>query len=309
MTSSWTPLSLKAPDEINVSTPLGHELSPPSHIQTQSPRIMITRLPPELIHHIISFLVHNDRPSLFACSLSCSTLANVSKPLLFHTLRTSLRPGATDQFEHLLESSPTILPLVKRIEVTISTLEQGAAATVVAISQIMTQCHAQNISPSLNITIRPKNPHPHQFVESVLVQLGPLVDWVTSLHLDTLDLSEDVQFWDLVPSFPMLKSLVLGQVNVGQGGEVSSHTESKISHLALKESSLGGGCNICWFLADHPMPLPSLTSLDVRFPMAPDQSSIRFGGYYGPKVRTLRFGVVISRHSTKCLDGILDCGF
>ena len=147
-------------------------------------------------------------------------------------------------------------------------------------------------------------------MKSVPPWLDPVVDLVTSLELDGLDLAEDIQFWDLVLKFRMLKSLVLGRVCVGEGGVyIPSHPESPISHLTLKESSWGGSRNVCWLLACHPMPLPSLKSLDVRFPMELNEAAIRFGQYCGPMVRTLRFGVVISRHSSKFLDQILDRKF
>jgi hypothetical protein len=270
---------------------------------------MITTLPPELILYTLNFL-RNNKATLSACSRSCSALATVSKPLLFHTLRTRLDSEAADRFEHLLESDPTILPLVKRIDVTISAFEPGEDPTIMAISWIMTRCHTQHPSPTLNIAIRDTRSNPHLFIKSILPRLYPVVDWVTSLDLDGLDLAEEIGFWNLVLAFRMLKSLALGCLNVGREiAHVPSHPESKISHLSLKESSLGDGRAICRFLADHPIPLPSLTSLDVRFPPEFSRSSIRFGEHYGPRVKTLRFGVLITRHSTKRLDQMLDRKF
>ena len=268
---------------------------------------MITSLPPELIPCIIDFL-HDNKAVLSACSLCCSTLAAISKPLLFHTLRTPLDSEAADRFEHLLESDPTLLPLVKRIEMTVSeSCKSGADRTIEAISRIMTRCHAQHITPTLDIVIRPNQSSPYRFVESIMPWLTRVVNSVTSLELDKLHFVEDIQFRNFVLQFRMLKSLVLGRVNVQQSGVYTpSHPESTISHLSLQEASLGGGCNIPWFLANHPIPFPSLTSLDVRFrSVALDRDSLRFGEHYGSIVRTLRFGLLMFRHPTNFLDQFL----
>ncbi|KAF9642673.1 hypothetical protein BDM02DRAFT_3192830 [Thelephora ganbajun] len=79
---------------------------------------MTTRIPPELIFHIISFL-RDDKATLSACSTCCSALAAAVKPLLFRILRTRLDPKAADRFECLLESDPGVLSLIKRIDVII----------------------------------------------------------------------------------------------------------------------------------------------------------------------------------------------
>lgn len=268
---------------------------------------MTTRLPPELLFYIIDFL-RNDKAALSACILCCSAFATVARPLLFHTLRTTFHSKAADRFDHILESDPTILPLVKRIDVTISAFKPGADTTIMTISRIMTRCHAQYTSPALNIVIRPTRLYPDRLMETILSFLGPVVDWVTSLVLDRLDFAECMQFWDLILAFRMLKSLVLRLTNVLQEGDyIPSHPESTIpiSHLSLK-APLG---NICGFLADRPISFPSLTSLDVRLVNALDQVPVRFGRHYGPIVRTLRFGVVTLRHSTEPLNQILDRKF
>lgn len=267
---------------------------------------MNARLPQELIFDIIGFL-HNNKAALSACSLSCRTLAAISKPLLFHTLRIHLRFESAARIVPLSEFSPTVFPLVKKIRVVITNFESRGAMTIVAISQFMARCHAQNVSPALDIDIRPTHRSPHQFVKSVLQRLDSVVDWVTSLELDGLDLTRDTQSLDLVLAFRMLKSLGLRRVAVGEGSVYTpSHSELQVSHLSLRESSLGSGPNICWFLINNTMSLPSLTSLDVRFRMMLDQDSVRFGERYGPTVKTLRFGLVTPR-SANFLNKALNC--
>ena len=272
--------------------------------------VMIPTLPPELHSYIVNFL-HNNKPALSACSLSCRALASASKPFLFHALRTRLDSEDAYRFERLLEFDPTVLPLVKRIEVTILTFNPGPDPTISAISRIMAHSdHAQYTAPVLNIVIRDILSNP-RFTQSILPLLSPVADWVVSLDLNDLDLREEMHFWNLVLAFRMLKSLVLGRLNVELAGvHAPFHTEPKISHLSLKPSSLRGASTVCRFLAHHPMPLPSLTSLDVRFPQEFDQYSTQFGERYGPRVRTLRFGVVILRYcSAKHMDQILNRKF
>jgi len=268
---------------------------------------MTARIPPELMFHIISFL-QDDKATLSACSLCCSALAAASKPLLFHTLCTGLDLKATDRFECLLESGAAILPLIKRIDMPIPTFGPGVdQRTIGPIYRILAR---QGTPPTLNIAIRPIGPSLYRSVRLLLSWLNPVVHWVTSLELDDLDLTGgDNQFWDIVLAFPKLKSLTLGcVVVVGDGVRISSHSESGISHLSLRRSALGGVWDIRRFLADHLPPLPSLTSLDVRFPTVMDRTSIRFEEQYGPTVRTLRFGVVIAHRPTMDL-GELDCKF
>ena len=59
----------------------------------------------------------------------------------------------------------------------------------------------------------------------------------------------------------------------------------------------------------RPSNASSLTSLDLRSHMAPQQVSIQFGERYGHTVRTLKFGALIPRCSNEPLDSILDCEF
>ena len=262
---------------------------------------MTTRIPAELIFHIVSFLRDN-KAALSACSLCCSALSTVSRPLLFHTLRTSLISGAADRFECLLESGPEVLTLIKRVDVTvaISTPEFIVVnrRTIAAVSQIMASHRIQDTPPTLGITIRTVSPLSHGFEQLLLSRLDPVVHWVTSLELGRLDLTGDVQFWDLVLAFPRLKSLILGGVSVGARARTPSHCESEISHITLKEPALGSISDIHRLFYNHPLPLPSLTSLDVRFPTPLGRAPIRFGVVYAPTVRTLRFGIAIVPHPT-----------
>ena len=273
--------------------------------RAQSPD-MTTRIPAELICHIISFL-QDSKAALSACSLCCSALATVSRPLLFHTLHTGLGSEAADRFECLLESGPDVLALIKRINVAIPTLEPVAnQRTIAAISRIMASHRIQDTPPTLRIAIRPVSLSLHRSGQLLLFDLScldPAVHWVTSLELDQLNFTGEHQFWDLVLAFPKLKSLILGCVNVEPRACILSHRESGISHITLKGPALDGSSNIRWLLSNHPLPLPSLTSLDVRFPVVLDRAPIRFGEVYGPTVKTLRFGVVIVPHPTISGDG------
>ena len=257
---------------------------------------MTTRIPVELIFHIISFL-HDNKPALSACSLCCSTLAVDIRPLLFHTLRTSLDSEAAGRFECLVESAPGIVPLIKRIDVAISAIEPATnRSAMMAISRIILHRRDEETPPALGIAIRPIVPGLRQFGMMLLPRLD---QWVTSLELNQLDFSQELHFWNFVLSFPELKSLTLGSVNVGEVPQIISSPKPQISHITLKQSALDGVPSICSFLADYAPPLPSLTSLDVRFLGVPDQVSIRFGERYGPGVKTLRFGPVTVRHPTR----------
>ncbi|KAF9647243.1 hypothetical protein BDM02DRAFT_3117386 [Thelephora ganbajun] len=253
---------------------------------------MTTRIPPELIFHIISFL-RDDKAALSACSTCCSALTAAVKPLLFRILRTRLDPKAADRFECLLESDPGVLSLIKRIDVIIQSYKPEVDQRAIkAISQIMDYPCIRNTTPALKIAIQPKGPILHQFGGLILPRLYPVIHWVTSLQLEELDLGEDVQFWHLVLAFPNLKSLILGCVKAGRVGfRIPSHCKSEISHLSLKESALNGSCDMRRFLADHPMPLPSLTSFDVRVAGLFDLAPLHYAEQYGPTVKTLRFGV------------------
>lgn len=256
---------------------------------------MTTRLPLELIFHIIHFL-HNDKIALSACSQCCSALASASKPLLFHTLRTALGSTSAARFEGLLESGPAILSSIKRIEMAISTFQPVVdQRAITAISRVMAYCLRLYTPPQLNLTTRSTRPRPFRFGE-LITPLDPVVHWTTSLEFDQLDLTEDsIEFWHIILAFPELTSLSLGCVTVGiPSAGIPSHYVSKISHLSLNKSAFGDSCNIRHFLADHPMPLPSLKSLDVRFPTWLDEAAVRLGEQYGMTVRTLRFGVVIA---------------
>lgn len=261
---------------------------------------MATRIPAELIFHIIGFL-RDDKAAVSTCSLCCSALATVSRPLLFHTLRTSLDSEAADRFECLFESGPEVLTLIKKIDVTVAVSTLGFFAnqrTIAAVSQIMASHRIEDTPPTLRIAIRTVGPYFHRLEQSLLSRLDPVVHWVTSLELCRLNLSGDVQFWDLVLAFPRLKSLILGCVSAGARVRTSSHCESEISHITLKEPALGGISDVHRLLSDHPPPLPSLTSLNVRFPMLLGRAPIRFGLVYAPTVRTLRFGIAIVPHPT-----------
>ena len=256
------------------------------------------RIPLELLIYIFSFLQDN-KTALSACSLCCSSFSAASRPLLFHTLRTRTNPEATDRFKRILRSGPSVLPLIKRIDV-VSFL--GASAdTLQVISKIATRRrrHARHTPLALNVVIQPTSPRSHSFMDSTQLRLSPVVNWITSLELGGLDVAKDTRFWYLILSFHALKSLVLGRVNVSEvGAQVPSCCKSEISHLSLRPPALEeSGCNICRFLTDHPMPLPSLTSLDARFPDSFGWGPIRFGEHHGPKIRTLRFGIPAIRHS------------
>ena len=264
------------------------------------PRPM-TRLPPELILCILSFL-QDDKPALSACSLCCSFLTTASKPLLFHTLRTCLNSKAAERFEHLLVSDPTVLPFIKKIDVAVSTFGGADSSVIVAISRIVARCHTP---PALNVLLRSNS---HQSERLILPLLGPVLNWVTSLELEGLNFNEDVRFWDFVLTFSGLKSLVLGCATVGNGGaDIPSPCELGISHLSLKPCVSYGHDSARLFLVDYPVPLPSLSSLDVRFPLVPSETFIRVGRNYGRTVRTLRFGVMSFGRSTMRLDRILAC--
>ena len=262
---------------------------------------MTTRIPAELIFHIIGFL-QGDKAALSTCSLCCSALATVSRPLLFHTLRTSLDSEAADRFECLLESGPEVLTLIKRIDVTVAVSILGFLAkqrTIAAVSQIIASHRIQDTPPTLRIAIRTVGQDFHRFGRLLLSRLDPAVHWVTSLELGQLIITGDVQFWDLVLAFPRLKSLTLGCVSAVARVRAPSHYESKISHITLREPALGDVSNVRWLLSDHPPPLPSLTSLDVRFPMPLGRDHMRFRVAYSPTVRTLRFGIAIVPHPTR----------
>lgn len=260
---------------------------------------MTTTIPVELIFYIISFLQDN-KAALSTCSLCCSALAAASRPLLFHTLRTGLNPEAVDRFERLLVSGPDVLALIKRIDVAISTLEPITnQRTIAVISQIMASRHIQDTPPALRIAIRPIGQSLYRFGQLLLPRLDPVVHWVTSLELGQFDFAGDIQLWDLVLALPKLKSLIFGRINVGTTVHIPTHRESEVSHIILKRPALDGSSNIHWLLIDHPMPLPSLTSLDVRFPMVLDRAPIRLGEVYGATVRALRFGIAIIPHQTK----------
>jgi len=169
--------------------------------------------------------------------------------------------------------------------------------TIGVLSQIMGHRSVQDAPPALKIAIRPKVlSHLQRLGPPSLPPLDPVAHWVTSLELDQLDLSKGVQFWHLVLEFPKLKSLILGCVDGGAEVPISSHHELEICHISLKHTALDGSCNICLFLVENPLPLPYLTSLDVRFPTALDSTAVRFAGRYGATVKKLRFGAAVLRY-------------
>jgi hypothetical protein len=260
---------------------------------------MTTRLPPELIFHVISFL-HNDKVALLTCSLCCSALGTITRPLLFHTLRTSLGSTAAAQFEDILESDPTVSPFIKRIDVAIPTFEAALnQRAIAAISEIIVRRWKQDTPPKLNLAVRPARSSFPEFEQHILPCLGAVLRWVTSLELDQLSLTGGVEFWRIILAFPRLTSLILGCITIGTARvHIPSHWASKVPRLTLKKFALDDSCNVRWLLADHPLPLPSLKSLDVRFPTALVPAHVRFAEHYGATVRSLRFGVVIVRSPT-----------
>jgi len=260
---------------------------------------MTTTLPPELIFHIVTFL-QDDKAALSACSLCCSSLATVSRPLLFHTLHTNLEPRAADRFEGLLAYGPAVLPLIKRIDVAIPTLQPGGnQRAMIVIAWIVAHRQTQGIAPELIFATRPPRMSLFRFGRLFVPCLDSARPWVTSLELDQVDLKGEMDFWPVVLAFPNLTTLILGYVSIrSEMIHISSRGVPAISHLTLKKSALDGDCNVGWFLTHHHLPLPSLTSLDVRFPTRPDRGPSRLGEQYGATVRSLRFGVVIGRDLT-----------
>jgi len=250
---------------------------------------MTTRIPPELIFHIVGFL-QDSKPDLVACSLCCSALATVTRPLLFHTLRTNLDSGAAERFECLLESGPEVLTLIKRIDVDISDFEPDVNyRTIAAVSQTMASHPIQRTPPTLGIAIQAGGRSSRWFSRQLLSCLNPVIHRVTSLYL-AFDFIAAVQFWDFVLEFPRLKSLTLGHIRLITGVRAPFHRESEISHITLKETALSSDAR--WFLSDHLLPLPSLTSLDVRFPTN-FRTPRRLAEPHASTVRTLRFGMPI----------------
>ena len=262
----------------------------------QSPD-MTTRIPAELISYIIGFL-QDSKATLSACSLCCSTLAAASRPLLFHTLTTGSDSIAADRFECLLKSGSGVLPLIKRIDVAIPTFKPGVDRAITAISQILAYRHKQDTPPVLKIVIRSMTLGRFPSGGPFPAYLNSAVHWVTSLELHHLDLTGGAPLLHLVLAFPRLKYLTLGSVKAETRAHLPSHRELGISHISLKETAFDDNSNISWLLVNHPLPLPSLTSIDVRLPTVPDRDLMRFGEEYGPTVKTLRFGVVIVRHLT-----------
>ena len=264
---------------------------------------MTIRIPLELIFYTISFLQDN-KAALSVCSLCCSALATFSRSLLFHTLRSGTTP-LPNRFERILESGSGLLPFIKRIDVAVATRDDNIDQhTIAVISQIMGHRCVQDTPPALKIAIRPVG-HvvPSRcFPMKSLLPLDPVAHWVTCLELDQVWFSRGVQFWDTVLEFPKLKTLILGCLGCMDGGPISSHHKSEISHISLKTPAFEGRHNTCLFLAQHPLPLPSLTSLDVRLPAVLDRTPIRFGEVYGRTVRTLRFGVADALHPINMWD-------
>lgn len=133
-----------------------------------------------------------------------------------------------------------------------------------AISHIMTRCDGS--PPALDIVLQSQCLGISQSMKSILGPLDQAADWVTSLELNGFNLhfAEGTGSWDPIMVFPSLKSLVLGYVNFRQRVYISPRPKLKISvsHLSLR-GPLWDEHNICCFLADHPMPLPSPTPLDV----------------------------------------------
>lgn len=267
---------------------------------SQTPSLgMTTTLPPELIFHIITFL-QDDKHALSACSRCCPALATVSRSLLFHTLHANVEPQAAIRFESLLESGTAVLPFIKKIDVSIPTLHPEVNhRTMTAISRFIAHRQMQDTAPELKLAARPPRMSLFRFSRLFLSCLDSARPWVTSLELDQIDLGADIHFWAVVRMFPNLTTLILGYVNMPmEMFHFSPQQASGVSNLTLKKSALDGDCNIGWFLIHHHLPLPSLTSLDVRFPTRPDRGPSRLGEQYGATVRSLRFGVVISRDLT-----------
>ena len=260
---------------------------------------MKTILPSELIFHIVTFL-QDDKSTLSACSRCCSALATVSKPLLFHTLHANVEPQAAIRFESLLKSGMAVLPLIKKIDVSIPTLHPEVnQRTMMAISRIIAHRQMQDTAPELKLAARPPHLSLFRFGQLFLPCLDSVRPWVTSLELGQIDLGADMHFWVFIRMFPNLTTLILGYVSMPMEIlHISPKPASGISHLTLKKSALDGDCNIGWFLIHHHLPLPLLASLDVRFPTRPDRGPSRLGEQYGASVRYLRFGVVISRDLT-----------
>ena len=264
--------------------------NPHQHSTSQAQSLDMTiRIPPELIFHIVGFL-QDSKPDLFACSLCCSALAAVTRPLLFRTLRTDLEAGAAERFECLLESGPEVLTLIKRIDADVSNLKPDANhRTIAAVSKTMASHPTQHTPPTLGMTIQASGTSFCRFSQQLLSRLDQVVHQVTSLDL-TLCFAENIQFADFVLEFPRLKSLTLGHISLINGVRASSHRESGISHTTLRETALCSG--IRWFISDRFLPLPSLTSLDVRFPTS-FRTPERLAEAHAPTVRTLRFGIPI----------------
>ena len=256
---------------------------------------MTIRIPPELIFHIVGFL-QDSKPDLFACSLCCSALAAVTRPLLFRTLRTDLEAGAAERFECLLESGPEVLTLIKRIDANVLNLKPDVNhRTIAAVSKTMASHPTQHTPPTLGMTIQASGTSFRRFSQQLLSRLDQVVHQVTSLDL-TLCFVENIQFADFVLEFPRLKSLTLGHISLINGVRASSHRESGISHITLRETALCSG--IRWFISDRFLPLPSLTSLDVRFPTS-FRTPERLAEAHAPTVRTLRFGIPIIPSPTR----------
>lgn len=254
---------------------------------------MAPRIPPELIFLIISFL-HDNKPVLSACSRCCSALAAVARPFLFHTLRTRLDPESVRRFESLLELAPGIVPLIKRIDVAmvIPAFEPATNQfAMIAISRIMLHPRIEETPPALGISICPLYPGFRQFGITVPTHLD---QWVTSLELNRLDFPPELHFWDFVLAFPNLESLTLGSLKVGETFRIIPTLQPNISHITFKQSTSDSISDVYSFLATYTPPLPSLISLDVRFSGVPSSVSIRFGEQYGPGVKTLRFGTVLT---------------
>jgi len=261
---------------------------------------MSTTLPPELIFHIVTFL-QGDKPTLSACSQCCSALATITKPLLFHTLHANVEPHAVTRFESLLESGMAVLPLIKKIGVSIPTPNPEVnQRTMMAISRIITHRHMQGAAPELKLATRPPRASFFRLGQWFLPCTDVARPWVTSLELDQIDLGGDVRFWAIVRMFPNLATLILGYVSMpAETLHISPQPASGVSHLTLKKSALNDDrCNIGWLLIHHQLPLPSLISLDVRFSTWPGQGLSRLGEQYGATVRSLRFGAVIRRDLT-----------
>ena len=201
-----------------------------------------------------------------------------------HRLRGRIR------FEYLLESGPEVLTLIKRIDADVSNLKPDANhRTIAAVSKTMASHPTQHTPPTLGMTIQASGTSFRRLSQQLLSCLDQVVHQVTSLDL-TLCFAENIQFADFVLEFPRLKSLTLGHISLINGVRASSHRESGISHITLRETALCSG--IRWFISDRFLPLPSLTSLDVRFPTS-FRTPERLAEAHAPTVRTLRFGIPI----------------